>query len=72
MRYVVYVESRPAGYEAYVPDLPGCTASGDTREEALSRIRESIAAHDEGLRAARKGMGGKQRSPSELVPVNLA
>jgi predicted RNase H-like HicB family nuclease len=71
MRYVVYVESKPAGFEAYVPDLPGCTASGDTREEALDRIRESIAAYDQGLRAARKNMRSKH-SPSELVPVNLA
>lgn len=71
MRYVVYIEPRPAGYGAYVPDLPGCVASGSTREEALSQIRESIAAHDEGMRAAR-GAVRRNGAPSDLAVVNLA
>jgi len=71
MRYVVYVESRPAGFKAYVPDLPDCVAVADTREEAVSRIREGIAAHHDGLKAAGKSTRGKP-PPSELVTVNLA
>ncbi|MGQ0835496.1 MAG: type II toxin-antitoxin system HicB family antitoxin [Gammaproteobacteria bacterium] len=69
MRYVVYVESHPAGFRAYVPDIPGCVAVADTREEALRQIRENVSAHHEGLRAS-----GKFRRPpsSELVAVNLA
>jgi predicted RNase H-like HicB family nuclease len=35
---------------AYVPDLPGCVAVGETREEALRLIREAIEFHIEGLR----------------------
>jgi predicted RNase H-like HicB family nuclease len=35
---------------AYVPDLPGCVAAGESREEVLSLIREAIALHLEGLK----------------------
>jgi predicted RNase H-like HicB family nuclease len=70
MRYVVYVESRSEGYRAYVPDLPGVSADAGTREEALSRIRESVTAHDDGLRSAGRSL--RRASPAELVTVNLA
>jgi hypothetical protein len=72
MRYVVYIESRPTGFEAYVPELPGCAATGETREEALARIRESIQARDEGSRSAVDRLRRRNRPPSELVTVNLA
>jgi predicted RNase H-like HicB family nuclease len=70
MRYVVYVESRPAGYKAYVPDLPDCVAVAETREEAVSRIRDGIVAHHEGMKKA--GKLARKSSPGELVTVNLA
>jgi predicted RNase H-like HicB family nuclease len=70
MRYVVYIESRPAGFEAYVPDIPGCAVSAETREEALQRIRESVAAHHDSLHAT--GPRRRQRAPSDVVAVNLA
>jgi predicted RNase H-like HicB family nuclease len=70
MRYVVYIESRPAGFEAYVPDIPGCAVSAETREEALQRIRESVAAHHEALPVSRNRR--RTRAPSEVVAVNLA
>ncbi len=50
MEYVVVVEKGPASFGAYVPDLPGCIAVGDTREEVLTLIREAIEFHIEGLR----------------------
>ena len=50
MKYVVVYEETTAGYSAYLPDLPGCVAAGETREETEQLIREAIAFHLEGLR----------------------
>lgn len=50
MRYLVVVEQGATSFGAYVPDLPGCVAAGETREEALELIREAIEFHIEGLR----------------------
>lgn len=54
MDYVVIIEKGEqshGAYGAYVPDLPGCVAVGETREEALRLIREAIEMHLEDLRA---------------------
>ena len=51
MRYAVVIESAGNNYSAYVPDLPGCVATGATLEEAEVEIREAIAFHLDGLRA---------------------
>ena len=51
MRYAVVYERAPHNYAAYVPDLPGCVATGRTRRQVAERIREAIAMHVEGLRA---------------------
>ncbi len=50
MRYAVVFERSKTGYAAYVPDLPGCVATGRTLEETKELIREAIAFHLEGLR----------------------
>ena len=50
MRYAVVIERAASNFSAYVPDLPGCVATGSTREEVAERIREAIAFHLEGLR----------------------
>ncbi len=50
MRYTVVIERTSNNYAAYVPDLPGCVASGGTRKEVLKEIREAIAFHIEGMR----------------------
>jgi predicted RNase H-like HicB family nuclease len=50
MRYAVVIEKAENNYSAYVPDLPGCVATGATVEEAESQIREAIEFHLEGLR----------------------
>ena len=50
MRYLVVVEKGPSSYGAHVPDLPGCIAAGETKEEVLSLIREAIEFHIDGLK----------------------
>jgi predicted RNase H-like HicB family nuclease len=51
MRYAIVIEEAGKNYSAYVPDLPGCIATGRTVAEAESEIREAIAFHVKGLRA---------------------
>lgn len=50
MKYTVVYEKAPNNYAAYVPDLPGCVATGKTRHEVERLIREAIALHLENLR----------------------
>lgn len=49
MRYAVVLEKAKRNYSAYVPDLPGCVATGKTVQEALSAIHTAIELHLEGL-----------------------
>ena len=50
MRYAVVIEKADHNFSAYVPDLPGCVATGETAEEAERQRREAIAFHLAGLR----------------------
>jgi predicted RNase H-like HicB family nuclease len=50
MRYAVVIEKAEGNYSAYVPDLPGCVATGVTTEEVEREIREAIAFHLDGMR----------------------
>jgi predicted RNase H-like HicB family nuclease len=50
MRYAVVIEKAEGNYSAYVPDLPGCVATGQTLAEVEAEIREAIVFHVEGLR----------------------
>ncbi len=50
VRYAVVIEKAPNNYSAYVPDLPGCIATGATVAETEAQIREAIEFHLEGLR----------------------
>lgn len=50
MNYVVIVEKGERSFGAYVPDLPGCVAVGETHDEVMQLIREAIEFHLEGLR----------------------
>jgi predicted RNase H-like HicB family nuclease len=50
MKYAVIVEEGEKSFGAYVPDLPGCVAVGETKEEVLELIQEAIEFHIEGLR----------------------
>lgn len=51
MNYTVIYESTPTGYSAYVPDLPGCVAAGETRAETERLIRSALRAHVAMLRS---------------------
>jgi predicted RNase H-like HicB family nuclease len=50
MQYAIVIEKAQNNYSAYVPDLPGCVATGHTIEETKDRIREAIEFHLDGLR----------------------
>lgn len=49
--YLYLIEPADDGWSAYVPDLPGCVAAADTRDEAQRLIKEAIALHVESLRS---------------------
>ena len=49
-RYAIVVEKAKSNYAAYVPDLPGCVATGATVEETERRLRQAIEIHVHGLR----------------------
>ena len=58
MQYTIVIEQTPRNSSAYVPDLPGCIATGATREEVVRQIRDAIEFHIEGM-----------REQGELVPA---
>jgi predicted RNase H-like HicB family nuclease len=49
MRYAIVIEKSETGYGAYVPDLPGCVAVGETLDETARLIKEAIEFHLEGM-----------------------
>lgn len=49
-RFLIVIEKAETNYAAYSPDLPGCVATGKTREEAEEQMHEAIAFHIKGLR----------------------
>ncbi|MGH8576625.1 MAG: type II toxin-antitoxin system HicB family antitoxin [Gammaproteobacteria bacterium] len=71
MRYLVVVEEGPTSFGAYVPDLPGCVAVGETRDEALALIKEAIDIHIERLRDEGIAIPDPHAS-SEFVDVRAA
>lgn len=50
MRYAIVIEQAEGNYSAYVPDLPGCIATGATMEDVGQQIREAIEFHLDGMR----------------------
>ena len=71
MRYLVVVEKGPTSYGAHVPDLPGCIAAGETKEEVLTLIREAIEFHLEDFKQEGQPIPAPT-STSELVEVETA
>jgi predicted RNase H-like HicB family nuclease len=71
MRYMVVIEKGASSYGAFVPDLPGCIAAGETETETLALIQEAIQFHLEDMK-----IGGQQIPPpaskSMFVEVPLA
>ena len=52
MKYLIILEPTATGFSAYSPDLDGCIAAGDDREETIELMREAIAFHLEGMAEA--------------------
>jgi predicted RNase H-like HicB family nuclease len=50
-KYAIFIASTSTGFSAHVPDLPGCVATGQTREQTLERMREAIELHLRAMRA---------------------
>ena len=71
MRYVIILEKGDTSYGAYVPDLPGCVAVGETPEEARSLIEEAILLHLESLREAGEAIP-EPVSQSAYIEISLA
>jgi predicted RNase H-like HicB family nuclease len=68
MKYAVIIEEGKSSFGAYVPDLPGCVAVGETREEVLQLIQEAIEFHLEGMKEEGQAIPAPV-STSELVEV---
>lgn len=71
MQYVVILEEGAESWGAYVPDLPGCVAAAETRQEALKLIREAIEFHLDGMKEGGEPVP-EPHSHTELVQVNAA
>ena len=71
MKFAVVIEKGENSYGAYVPDLPGCVAVGETRDEAMTLIREAIEFHLEGMKEDGEGMP-QPHSEAEVVDVLTA
>ena len=68
MEYTVVIEKTKSSFGAYVPDLPGCVAVGETHEEVKKLIKEAIEFHIEGIKL--DGLPVPQpKTTSELVEV---
>lgn len=69
MRYMVVIEEGASSFGAYVPDLPGCVAAGETKREVLRLIQEAIEFHLKGLKD--EGLSvPRPHSYSEFVEVH--
>jgi predicted RNase H-like HicB family nuclease len=69
MEYLVVIERGPSSFGAYVPDLPGCVAVGETLQEVEVLIREAIEFHIEGLREEGQPLP-ESSSTSQLVSID--
>ena len=71
MRYMAVIERGESSWGAHVPDLPGCVAVGETRDEVIGLIRDAIVLHIDELR--REGLPvPKPSSEGEFVDVEAA
>ncbi len=67
-RFLVVIEQADNNYSAYSPDLPGCVATGGTREEVEKRMEEAVRLHVEGLREDELPIP-ESRSSAEYIAV---
>ena len=71
MKYLVVIERGPQSFGAHVPDLPGCVAAAETRDEVVSLIKEAIELHIEGLKATGEDVP-LPHSEARIVEVTAA
>ncbi len=71
MKYLIVVEKSESGYGAYVPDLPGCVAAAESRDEVVRLIRDAMEFHVEGLRESGDPVP-EPFSRSELIEIHAA
>ena len=68
MKFAVVIEKGETSWGAYVPDLPGCVAAAETRDEAYALIREAITMHLDGMREDGEAIPTPQ-SEAEYIEV---
>ncbi len=71
MRYRVVIEEGPASFGAYVPDLPGCVAVGESAEEVLQLIQEAIEFHIEGVLKKKASTSRYRRTYPEFCVTDV-
>ncbi len=71
MRYAIVIEQGSTSFGAYVPDLPGCVAAAETREEVVKLIHEAIEGHIRLLREDGQPVP-EPRSSAEYAHVRIA
>jgi predicted RNase H-like HicB family nuclease len=71
MKYTVILEEGESSFGAFVPDLPGCIAVGESKDEALGLIKEAIEFHIEGLKESREVIP-KPHCDFAYVEINAA
>lgn len=69
--YVAIIESGESGVSAYLPDVPGCVAAGDTAEEAVKLLQEALVGHLEVMRESGEELP-EPRSRASMVSVSSA
>lgn len=71
MQYLVVIEKGESGFGAYVPDLPGCIAVAESRDELIPLIQEAIEFHIEGLKESGEAVP-EPKSQHEIIEVHAA
>ena len=70
-KYLIIIEKTSTGYSAYIPDLPGCVATGNTKDDVENNIYEAIIFHLEGLEA--EGIQiPEAKSESEIMVIQYS
>jgi predicted RNase H-like HicB family nuclease len=67
-RFLIIIEKANGNYSAYSPDLPGCIATGKTKEQAAENMHEAIALHIQGLKEDRQPIP-KSHAIAEYIAV---
>jgi predicted RNase H-like HicB family nuclease len=77
MNFLVAIEKGESNYAAYIPNLPGCTSTGDNLEELITNIKEAIVGHIEVMREFNEPLPKESLlceltgSPQYVVVVNV-